>query len=73
MAALQHKAMQQQLQHSTQMQQAADSALKAGELSASEWLRLFIQHSELQKSAAVSTIRLQLAKTQFDQAGGLAW
>ena len=72
-AAIQQEASMQQLQQSNQIQQAADAALKAGELSTSEWLRLFLQHADLKKSAAVATIRLQLAETQFDQAGGLAW
>lgn len=71
--ALQLEAINQQLQQSKQIQQAADAALKAGEMTSSDWLRLFLQHTDLKKSAAVTTARLQLAGTQFDQAGGLTW
>lgn len=72
-ALLQQQASQQQLQYSQQIQQAADAALKAGEMRSSEWLRLFLQHSELKKSAAIAEVRLQLAAFEFDQAGGLTW
>lgn len=72
-ALLQQQASLQQLQNSQQIQQAADAALKAGEMRSSEWLRLFLQHSELKKSAAIAEVRLQLAAFEFDQAGGLTW
>ncbi|WP_031565047.1 hypothetical protein [Rheinheimera texasensis] len=72
-ALLQQQASQQQLQYSQHIQQAADAALKAGEMRSSEWLRLFLQHSELKKSAATAEVRLQLAAFEFDQAGGLTW
>lgn len=72
-AAVQQDAMNRQLAQSSQIQQAAEAALKAGELRSSDWLRLFLPHAELKKSAALAAVRLQLAKTQFDQAGGLAW
>lgn len=72
-ALLQQQASQQQLQYSQQIQQAADAALKTGEMRSSEWLRLFLQQGELKKSAAVAEVRLQLAAFEFDQAGGLAW
>lgn len=72
-ALLQQQASQQQLQNSQQIQQAADTALKAGEMRSSEWLRLYLQHSELKKSAAIAEVRLQLAVFEFDQAGGLTW
>lgn len=72
-ALLQQQASQQQLHNGQQIQQAADGALKAGEMRSSEWLRLFLQHNELKKSAAVADVRLQLAAFEFDQAGGLTW
>lgn len=72
-ALLQQQTSQQQLQYSQQIQQAADTALKAGEMRSSEWLRIFLQHSELKKSAAIAGVRLQLAVFEFDQAGGLTW
>lgn len=72
-ALLQQQSSQQQLHNGQQIQQAADAALKAGEMRSSEWLRLFLQHNELKKSAAVADVRLQLAAFEFDQAGGLTW
>ncbi len=72
-ALLQQQASQQQLQNSQHIQQAADAALKVGEMRSSEWLRLFLQQGELKKSAAIAEVRLQLATFEFDQAGGLAW
>lgn len=72
-ALIQQQASVQQQQYGEQIQQAADAALKTGEMRSSEWLRFFLQHNELKKTAALATVRLQLATFELEQAGGLAW
>jgi hypothetical protein len=67
------KSANQQWERGQEIQQAADAALKSGEISHSEWLRLFLRNYDLNKQAKLAAIDHAAAIAEFNQAGGLTW
>jgi outer membrane protein TolC len=56
-----------------EIQTAADEARAQGELTQTDWLRLFLQNDELMTNAELAVTHHALAVAELNQAGGLVW
>ena len=67
------KSTNEQWRRAREIQAAADAALKSGEMSHTEWLRLFLHHHQFDQNARLASVAVAAAVAEFNQAGGLTW
>lgn len=67
------KSSNEQWRRAKEIQAAADTALASGEITQTEWLRLFLQNHDLEKKARLAAIVCAASVAEFNQAGGLTW